>query len=55
MKNKGRENIKEFRAQKTLIISNYLARQGVEYIRVHDVAKNKLAIKANSQFSSIFN
>jgi dihydropteroate synthase len=29
---------------KTLAVSNFLARHGVEYLRVHDVEKNKLAI-----------
>lgn len=47
----GLENNKESRLQKTLILSNYLAKQGTDYIRVHDVAKNKEAIK--SQFSTI--
>jgi dihydropteroate synthase len=27
-----------------LAVSNFLARHGVEYLRVHDVEKNKLAI-----------
>lgn len=33
------------RAQKTLIISHYLAVAGVDFIRVHDVAANKRAIQ----------
>lgn len=33
------------RAEKTLIISKYLAKKGVEFLRVHDVAENILTIK----------
>ena len=34
------------RSEKTLVISKYLAKKGVEYIRIHDVAKNMVAINS---------
>lgn len=37
-------NNMDSRAQKTLIISKYLAKKNVEFIRVHDVLENKNAI-----------
>lgn len=40
----GLSNDKESRAQKTLIISKYLADNGVDFIRVHDVLQNKAVI-----------
>ncbi len=40
----GLLNTRESRAEKTLIISKYLAEKGVDFIRVHDVAENKKAI-----------
>lgn len=41
----GLSNDKQSRPQKTLIISNYLARQNIDYIRIHNVAQNKAALK----------
>ncbi len=43
-------NDKESRAQKTLIVSNYLARKNIDYIRVHDVLANKNAINSQNNF-----
>ena len=45
LKIEGLSNDKESRAQKTLIISSYLARRNVDFIRVHDVLENKKAIQ----------
>jgi dihydropteroate synthase len=36
------------RAEKTIEISKYLTRKGVDYLRVHDVKENILAIKSSS-------
>jgi len=44
-------NDKESRPQKTLIISNYLARKNIDFIRVHDVLENKIAINLQNNFS----
>ena len=44
----GLKNNKESRAEKTLVISNYLAQKGVEFLRVHDVAGNKNVVEALS-------
>jgi len=41
----GLRNDKESRSQKTLIISSYLARKNIDFIRVHDVLANKSAVK----------
>lgn len=44
---KGLENNKSSRAEKTLIISSFLANKKIDYLRVHDVSQNIEAIKSN--------
>lgn len=46
----GLTNTKESRPQKTLILTNYLARHNIDYIRIHDVAANKKAIQNKDNF-----
>ena len=37
------------RAEKTLVISKYLAKKNVDFIRIHDVARNLALINSNSK------
>ncbi len=46
LKIEGLSDNKESRAQKTIIISNYLSRKKIDFIRVHDVSENKKAIES---------
>jgi len=39
------------RAEKTLVISKYLAKKNVDFIRIHDVARNLALINSNSKRS----
>lgn len=47
----GLSNNKESCAQKTLIISSYLAGKNIDFIRVHDVLANKKAILAKNNLA----